>query len=374
MADIAVAHPDLSMRGGAENVCMHVLQALQSDHDLTLLTLTRPDFGSLNDYYRTDVRAPRVRIAGTLAPTLRTRAGHRLSRLQAAIFGRWLQHREREYDLVVSTKNEFPLSGPAVQFVHTPQFAAADPGLDETGLVGRVYRRACARLAGVETGVFDSTRLLANSQWTATEVATAYDADADPVYPPVQVTGVPDRSWAERERGFLTVGRVGPSKRVLRNVEIVSRVRDRGHDVHLHIVGPTTDGAYARTVQSAAADHEYVSLDGAVSRDRLLEMIANHRYGLHGRPYEHFGIVVAEFVAGGAIPFAPDSGGQVEILADTPSLLYESVDDAVATIDAVLSAPERQARLRETLDAITRTFSRDRFEADIADVVGEVLS
>ncbi|SEP29413.1 Glycosyltransferase involved in cell wall bisynthesis [Halogranum amylolyticum] len=373
MGNIAVVHPNLGIRGGAEDVCMHTLEALQTDHSLTLVTLERPNIRSLNEYFRTDVRQLNIQLAGHLGGKLREVAGHRLLRLQAALLGRYARQHEDEFDLLVSTKNEFGLTPPTVQYIHSPQFASADPGIDRVSLPRQVYDRVCSELASIDTPTLQSATLLANSEWTAGAVAEAYGVTAHTLYPPVDTTKFPSCPWDDREPGFLTVGRIGPSKRILQNINIVAALRDRGHDVHLHIVGPTTDGDYCEKVKARAAKLEFVSVEGAVSSERLTELIATHRYGIHGRPYEHFGIVVAEFVAGGAIPFAPNSGGQREILHEDSRLLYESQADAVEKIDRVLSEPSLQADIRHTFENTEFPFSREQFKQRMATVVNEAL-
>lgn len=374
MSDLAVVHPNLGTRGGAEAVCMQVLEALQDDHDLVLFTLSEPDVPALNEYFDTDVRPPEVHLAGRIAPTLNERAGNRLLRLQAGLLGRYVRRRAAEFDLVVSTKNEFDFGAPSVQYVHSPQFAAADPGIDRTGVLQRTYEGVCGALAAPERDDLRSAAVLANSRWTAGVVEERYGVDAETVYPPVDDAEFPERAWVEREDGFLTIGRVGPSKRVLENVRVVERLRERGHDVHLHVVGPTTDDDYSRRVERAAADREFVSLEGAVDRETLVDLISTHRYGLHGRPYEHFGIAVAELVAGGTIPFAPDSGGQREVLGEDDRLLYGSIDEAVERMDRTLSDPSLQRSLRDRLDAVSPAPDPEGFREQVQGVVERALA
>ncbi|WP_101296770.1 glycosyltransferase family 4 protein [Halegenticoccus soli] len=374
MAEIAVVHPNLAIRGGAESVCMHALEALQSEHELTLFALDRPDLDALNEYFRTDVTDVRIELAGALGPRVREAAGHRLLKLQAALLGRYVRRREDEFDLVLSTKNEFAFETPSVQYVHSPQFAAADPGIDKVDPAHRAYDAACRTLAGIDVSSVRSAVLLANSEWTADVVEDVYGATAEVVYPPVNTSQFPSRPWEDREPGFLTIGRIGPSKRVLRNVEIIATLRERGHDVHLHVVGPTTDGEYCDQVRERADELGFVRVEGAVEHEHLLELIANHRYGLHGRPYEHFGIAVAELLAGGTIPFAPDSGGQREILAEDPRLLYNSPEEAVTKIDRVLSDPKLQREIRGRFQATKLPFTREAFKENIRNVVERVTT
>lgn len=69
MHEIAVVHMDLMAKGGGEAVAMNTIEALQTDHDVTLLTLTDPDLSALNDYFNTavDVSDLTVQRAGWLA-------------------------------------------------------------------------------------------------------------------------------------------------------------------------------------------------------------------------------------------------------------------------------------------------------------------
>jgi glycosyltransferase involved in cell wall biosynthesis len=374
MAEIAVVHPDLGIRGGAESVCMNVLEALQDDHELTLFTLVRPDRHALNRYYRTAVRPLDVRLAGRFGPMISRAAGHRLAGLQAALLGRYAREHTGGHDLAFSTKNEFALNVPSIQYVHSPQFATADPGIDRTNAVQQGYDRLCRRVAGVDERTLRSGTYVANSDWTGGVLEDAHGVGAETIYPPVDIASFSDRSWDEREAGFVTIGRVGPSKRILRNIGIITRLRERGHAVHLHVAGPTTDGEYAERVGRVAAEKSFVSIEGSLSREGLIDLIVSHKYGLHGRPYEHFGIAVAELVAGGAIPFAPDSGGQREILGGDSRLLYDSAEDAVETIDAVLSDRSTRDDFWASLDDAASAFERDRFAEEIRAIVGQVLT
>lgn len=376
MADVAVVHPDLSMKGGAEDVCLHAIEALQTDHRVTLLTLRRPDISALNEYFRTAVDADRlsIRVARSGA-ALNGRSANSLVKLQAALLGRAARRHCDEFDLAVSTKNEFDLGEPSLQYVHSPQFVRGDPGLDSDDPVQRAYDGVCRALAGVSAASLDGDRirLLANSDWTAGVVKQTYGVDATTVYPPVDTDRFPERPWADREPGFLSVGRIGPSKNLLENADVLERVRERGHDVQFRVVGPTTDGEYCERVRARAAATEWMHFVGEVGYDRLAEMITANRYGLHGRPYEHFGIVVAEYVAGGAIPFVPDSGGQREIVGGAPELCYEGADQAVEKIDRVLSAPDLQRRLRADLEDACEAFTTERFQDRIRDLAGDAL-
>ncbi|QLG60432.1 glycosyltransferase family 4 protein [Halorarum salinum] len=378
MSDIGVVHMDLMAKGGGEAVAMNVLEALQDDHDVTLITLTDPDFSTLNDYFNTDVESIAVRRAGRLAPTINATCGLKYYILQNALLGRYARRHADEFDLLVSTINELGLGTDSVQYIHFPfdwtvslenRKAIFHPTVEDDCL----YERLCTHVAGVTREDVASNTLFANSEWTADAVEEAYGTHPEVLHPPVDTSDFEPVPWEERERGFTTIGRIERSKRIAELIRIVDGVRDGGHDVDFHVVGPTVDEEYYREVAEMAASRGYVTLEGELPRGDLIDLVCTHRYGLHGKRYEHFGMVVAELAAGGALPFVPNDGGQHAIVRDDERLLYDSVEDAVGKIDRVLSDPDLQRELRTSAAEIDRRFGRDRFRDAIRATVAEAV-
>lgn len=122
-----------------------------------------------------------------------------------------------------------------------------------------------------------------------------------------------------------------------------------------------------------AADREYIFLEGEVPRSRLVELACTHRYGIHGKEHEHFGMAVAELVAAGALTFVPKTGGQRAIVRNKPELLYGSVTEAIDAITTVLDEPRLQYELRMTPAEIRRRFGRERFQRQFSSIVDELL-
>ena len=371
---------DMMSKGGGEAVAMNVVEALQRRHDVTLITLTDPDLPHLNDYFDTDVDADSldVRTAGWLAPTINRRCGLKYYVLQNALLGRYAKRHADEFDLLVSTINELGLGSDSVQYVHFPfdwtvsldnREEIFHPTVEEDS----AYERLCTAVAGVDLNDIRSNTLLANSAWTADVVEDAYGTRPRVVHPPIDTAEFDPRPWEEREDGFVTVGRIERSKRIAEMIEVVDGLRDRGHDVHFHVIGPTVDEEYRREVEALATDREYVELEGEVSRSALVERICTHKYGIHGKKFEHFGMAVAELAAGGAVTFVPETGGQHAIVRDNEHLLYESPADAVEKTDAVLSDSSLARDLRMRTAEVERRFGRDRFQERVSSVVAETL-
>ncbi|WP_338740458.1 glycosyltransferase [Haloplanus salilacus] len=368
MARVAVLHNTLDGRGGADAVCLHVCEALQSVHDVTLVTLSRSSLADLNDLFDTAAAVPVHRPTGTRAVSrafdaLPDRFGPALA--PRSVLLRWVFDRlAYRFDAAVSTANEFDLPIPSLQYVHYPQFNRrhAPDG------AGVRLDPLWSRLAGVgdRTLPADAT-LLANSAWTADVVDAVYGRRPTVRHPPIDPPPDP-RPWAAREDGVVVLGRLAPDKRPLRAIRVVDGVRDRGHDLHLHLVGSSSSmyADYARRVAAAAADRSYVHLERDASRERVDRLLETHRYGLNCKPSEHFGMAVAEYVAAGMVAFAPDSGGQREVLDGRADRLFDSTADAVDTIAAAVDADDRPTLPRDR-------YASDRFHAAVREDVASVL-
>ncbi|WP_232685654.1 glycosyltransferase family 4 protein [Halobacterium zhouii] len=369
---------DLMAKGGGEAVCMNVLEALSGEYDVTLITLTEPDFEELDAYFDTNVGGVDVRLAGVLAPQLHDHYGLQYYILQNALLGRYARRNRHEFDLLVSTINELGLGPNAVQYVHFPfdwsvNLDNREDIFHPTVEDGGPYEQLCTAVGNVDATDLRSNAVLANSEWTADAIENAYGFEPQVVYPPVDTAAFREVPWDQREPGFVALNRIERSKRILELIRIVDGVRNRGHGVHLHVVGPTIDEEYRTEVDALADERDYITIEGEVSRDRLVELVSTHRYGIHGKEHEHFGMSVAELAAGGTIPFIPSAGGQRVIVNGHEELLYDSVDDAVTKIDRVLSDPALESDLRISRDAIERRFGRDRFHREIRNIVSERL-
>jgi glycosyltransferase involved in cell wall biosynthesis len=384
MARIAVAHADLMAEGDSEGVCMNVLEALQGVHDVTLLTLTPPDLTELNRYFRTEVRDVDVRRPRWTSAFLSWLDEPRYN-LRNALLNRFVADCRDEFDLVVSTDDELSVAGPLVQYIHAPRFArlVVSKRVGEDSFVDHAYDRLTWRFGNFDPEQIRSSTLLANSDWIADVVRDAYDERPRVVHPPVDTRGFEDGGvpWDEREPGFVTVGRLTQyenvfddidSTSVLDDVAIIDRVRDRGHDVHLHLVRPGYDDEYVREVRRAAEERDYVHVEAELPREELVELVSSHRYGLHGKRHEYFGRAVAELAAGGTVPFVPNNRGQREIVG-SDDLTYSTTEEAVEKIDRVLSDPELARELHRGTADIERRFGRRRFHREMREIVAAEL-
>jgi glycosyltransferase involved in cell wall biosynthesis len=211
---------------------------------------------------------------------------------------------------------------------------------------------------------------LVNSNWTGNKVRERYGIATTTLYPPI-AEDFPDVSWEDREDGFVCIGRITPEKEVDKIIDTLARVRSRGWDIHLHIIGsPDHLGYYNRIRDLARQNSSWVFLDDNLSRQELLRLVSMHRYGIHGMTEEHFGMAVAEMVRGGCLVFVPNGGGQVEIVSGNGQLLYRTADEAAASIVRVMRDPDLQRHLREVLKSNTKLFAAAQFARRLQELVG----
>lgn len=281
---------------------------------------------------------------------------------------------------MISTYNTCDFGRRAIQciadFSFAPEIARSlhplPPGAKmfyRDGLLRKAYLGFCrsfARPSGRNPLTEDM--VLANSHWTARLLRERFGTQAEVLYPPV-AGDFPAVAWEDRENGFVCLGRVAPEKRIERIIEILAKVRQAGHDVHLHVVGSIGDDSYGRMIGGLCRQNAaWVHADGPLYGPAKAAMLTNHRYGLHGCQGEAFGIAVAEMVKAGCIAFVPGEGGQAEVVGHA-DLTYSSVEEAAGKIITVLRDEARQAALREHLAGQAGLFGVEQFKAGICDAV-----
>jgi glycosyltransferase involved in cell wall biosynthesis len=375
-----VAHPRLDF-GGSEVAALWAVQALRADHDVSLVTLGGQPLASLNSFCGTSLTPEDVHLVGPWwARWVDLKIG---DALRGCLFQRFCRKVAGRFDVLISAYNTCDTGQPAIHriadFSGSPDVtggATPPPGLRgafHRGVLRRAYHRvarACAKPSGRNL-YSGEDMILANSRWSAGVLKQRHGVAVDVLYPPVVGT-FPDIPPAAKELGFVCIGRVSPEKRVEWMIEIIERVRAKGHDVHLHIIGGL-DGAYGGKVRKLARDRQlWVMLEGARHGAEKAQLLSRHRWGIHACHGEAFGIAVAEMVKAGCVPFVPAEGGQAEIV-NHPALMYGPVEEAVAKIDVVLRTPALEAELRTHLVAQGKLFSAERYMAGIRQAVETFL-
>lgn len=118
-----------------------------------------------------------------------------------------------------------------------------------------------------------------------------------------------------------------------------------------------------------AENSSWITLHQNRPYQEYVTLLSRCKYGIHYKK-EPFGISIAEMVKAGAIPFVRSIGGQVEIVgAHNQELLFNSEDEAVEKIIAILKDENQQKQLIASLEDRKYLFSTEKFISDIQGVV-----
>lgn len=374
---VLVLPHDLNAPGGGTCVGAWVLMALRERHDVTVLSWSAPDLDVANRNFGTDLRREEFRwhLVGAIPRFLLRVFPTRLALLENQILYRNAKRlRESEgFEVVVGAMNEIDVGGPAIQYVHYPWMHWPRPASEllwfHFSPLVRLYRKWAARLSGYDAARVARNCTLANSDWTGRLFEDRYGAPARTVYPPVP-GGFLDTPFEERRRDFVCIGRMSPDKRIEAIIEILARIRSRGHEVGLRIIGHKDSPQYLAQLEAAAAPHrDWVSFHHGIARAELVRIVSSCQYGIHAMIDEHFGIAVAELQRAGCIPFVRNGGGAPEIVANDERLVFTSVDDAVEKIDRVLGDDALQQALLQDVATRGKRFTEEHFVREIQQVV-----
>ena len=364
--------------GGGNGVAAWMLQALASEHRVTVLSWWPVDIDPINRFFGTHLR--RGDFDTLVVPrSWRVALDHLpfpAALLRSALLMRYTRRVTEAFDVVLGVHNETDYGRRGIQYVHYPTYLRPRPQVDyrwyhkwKTPL--EAYYRFADRVAGFSLARSRDNLTLANSHWTARHVRQSLGIDARVLYPPVVDPG-PMPPWSDRRTAFLSLGRVSPEKEYERSMRILARVREQVPDLTLTIAGTWDRHAYSyvRHLRRLATSlGEWIRFRQNLSREELRSLIASHRYGIHGMAEEHFGMALAEMVRASMIVWVPRGGGQVEIVGDEPMLSFGSDEEAVEKIQTVLASAREQDRLRAHLKAQSERFGIERFMAELRDVV-----
>ncbi|HUV70445.1 MAG TPA: glycosyltransferase [Terracidiphilus sp.] len=348
---------------------MWLIEALKHDFDVTVMTTGGWNLSALNAYYGTQVGEDevKVRIAPVPFPMHRFNA----SALRGACYQRFASRIAREYDVRVSAYNTTDWGQPGIHFLadfswnHEIRDHLDPPS---PGLIYRdsLMRRAYLAIAAAyerpsRRDVLRGDVIIANSRWSATLLKQDCGVEcAAVIYPPVW-SDFPNVPWDSKELAFAMIGRIAPEKQIEKAIAILEIVRRRGHAMRLHLCGHIGNDLYGRRIARLCELRKYwITTEGQVGGSKKAHILAHCRFGIQTRCAEPFGISVAEMVKAGAIVFAPNNGGQTEIL-DSPDLLFGGIDEAADKICAVLDNAEKQCALRNHLAQRAKMFSAERF-------------
>jgi len=380
-AKIGILHPKFG-RGGSEARALWAVVALKDDYEVSLITSGKVGLLQLNEYYGMDLNPKEFSII-QVPLSFCFKNTSKFAALRGRFIQRYCQRLAQNFDLLISTYNPCDFGKRAIQFIADFSFdeelrqdlvpQALGKWYHQKTFLRKIYLKACDLVSPYNLEKLGNDLVVANSKWTAELIREKYGIEARVIYPPV-IGNFPDIPSKERENGFVFIGRITPEKRIETIIEILNKVRQKGYDIHLHVIGGIEERLYSQVLKELfQKNREWVFFEGWSGEKKKKEIISRHRFGLSACKNEAFGIAVAEMVKGGCIVFVPNGGGQTEIV-DHPYLIYENIEDAVPTIERVLENKKIQENLILHLSSISQKFSVENFQKEVKKIVLEFLS
>lgn len=370
---ILITHPWMG-RGGSEATAMWTLEALQDDFEVTFVTASPMDWEELNGMFGTSVRPEAIRFVR--APRLPTvNSAFRLALLQGRCFERFCRKMAQDFDLCISAYNPVQFGKPGMQLIGDFSFSEEmrkrlyiygdDKFCHRETPLRKFYLGLVNFVSSQQVPLRERGDLvLANSEWSAVQLAEYFEVKDSPViYPPVVLPSAPADSVRD-PFGFVCLGRVVPEKEVERIIRILERVRGEGYPVTLRLIGELDESAYSARIRSLVSQHDWITPEGFLQLEAKQDILASQTYALHACRIEAFGIAVAEMASMGCIPIVPKTGGAGEIVP-LDELQFESDDEACAKIIRLLKRPELVPDLREKLSSRVSRFGPQVFKEEL---------
>ncbi len=374
---IAITHVRLGW-GGSEKRVLWGIQALKEQYDVTLITAGRYNLNALNDYYGTDLKSSEFKIIQVPLPYF-MKKNSRMAAIRGALFQRFCRKIAGDYDVLISGYGPTDFGRPAIHLIadfswdrelretlhpYPPGAIYNNPAIRKIYLgLARVLENSSGRnlFAGEDL-------MLSVSPWVSGLMKERYGVDSQVLPSPVP-GDFPALSWDKKRFGFVCLGRLVPEKRIEDIIAILSGVREKGHDLHLHIIGDGDNQAYITLLQALISrNKDWISMEGRQQGKEKARLLAEHAFGIHACRGDAFPGVLIEMMKAGCVVWAHDSGGQSDIL-EMPALLYKDNTDAVYKIHRILSDLEEQKKIHRRLKALSEKYSVESYMERICQVV-----
>ena len=357
---------------------------LKEQYDVTLITGHPIAISELNSFYSTSLRDNEISVCVVPLP-------HYLGVLNRFAALRWyrvLRYSKKNssnYDLMFSSFGLMDFGKKGIQYLLDPNFnerllKMLNPSprkwkrwFYKDTVFRKFYLNLADKMKNYSVEGMKKNVTLVDSNWTGALAQSIFGLETITVYPPV-LAKYPYVPWGEREDGFICMGRIVPEKQIERTIEIIGKLRLVFPKIHLHIMGKIGDRAYGNYLKALISENKrWLFLEGDVGWEQKTELLSKHKYGIHGKENEPFGIVIAEMASAGCLVWVPNSGGQIEIV-NHQLLTYANADEAVNKISRVIQDIDLQDKIRTHLSKQSKIFTVTKYQSDIRRVVIQALA
>lgn len=383
---LALYHPWVYLRGGAERVLAEILE--RSRHDWVIYTHHYEPAETFPSLKGSVVElGPPVSVRRALGPLVHAAATMAGTRLPDDGSQALLVSSEGLGDLLLARNEQ-----PAVAYCHTPLKILHDPQSRADLSRRDPSKAALLRMLGrpfqsVDAALWRRYRhVLVNSQETKRRVlagSLAPESSVEVLYPGVDLSrfgaGFGELASigaaSEREPLFLVAGRMVWQKRIELAIDAFAVARSRGLDATMIIAGMVDEKSrgYVEGLKRRAAGLP-ITFEEAPDDRRLAELYERATACIFTAPNEDWGIVPLEAMACGTPVLAVNSGGPREsvVHGQTGWLLPPQPRAFAEQMQVVAASHEDMAWMRRACRRHVQRYDWDRFVRRIDDLMEEV--
>jgi len=360
-------HPRMSVMGGGERVAIHSMKAALREGHEVYLACERFDVDAFEDFFGVQGLFKNVRLL--TYPPFRPLAR------RGVLYQRLIYHqlqlrrivsKKQRFDLVLNTAEVANQPGariPAVEYCYFPNYFSHLESNALPKLWGLYYWPA---RVFYHSRVSQINRLLAVSNFTREFVKKRWGRESTTLYPPCPVELYNDLVNRPKENLVITVGRIGPEKRM----ELFLDIARRMPHVDFAIIGSVSPEkkSYSEMLRMAAPSN--VSFVLSPLR-KVKDLLGKAKVYVHCALNEHFGITIVEAMAAGCVPVVHNSGGAREIVTSDIGHKWENVDEASMQIRNLMESDVVRRGFSKAAATRSSLFAPEEFESGIARVFSE---
>ena len=377
---IAVAHHSLNIPGGAERLCLSIIEALENrGHTVSLVTVEKTDWKLVQSNFG------KVVLPNREKHVIKDRLSRRLSSIPISsmyfsIFAFQLlaNKSKHEHDLLINTFGDAINSIADITYVHFPLRAALAlsqiPAFTNQSIwqkVAPIYDLAMSLLDTITPG-----KLLTNSKFTKQIIGNVLHRDSTVVYPPVNIETFHSKCFKETKDGNTVA--VVASYTPKRHIEQVPFIAKQSKFAKFVVMGKADE--YSRPTLEKLRENvkrfhveDRVTLLQNVPFKEFLETLSKAKAYLHIMPYDHFGISVVEAMAAGSVPVVHRSGGPWTDILDeqqgTYGFSYSTATEAAKHIDRLVTDEDLRTKIAIRAKNRAKRYDKTVFMKRIVEVV-----
>ena len=374
-------HASLNACGGAERVCIAMINALrEAGHTVTLATVDKTNWVLLKKRYGLACSPDREMFIIPNPFQTASNPSRAVLTLVALLSGSSLLKVKGKHDLVINTSGEIIDLMSDIVYVNAipARMAHSFPDILPTknvrwfafSSVFDTFLRALDKL-------HSNSLFITNSKFNKNIIAKCCGQHALVLYPPVDVTEFAKLYKNKRRKNLVVaIARLRKGK----NLESVVRIAQLTENVKFLIVGPS-DKASETTLMEINElavklnAREKVQLLTNAPMSVLFQTLSEAKILLHTQSSEAFGMAIVEAMSAGCVPVVPRNGGPwLDILDQEQGKYgysYGNIGEATEIIEMLVLNEELRAEVSERAHVRATYFERSTFENKIRNIVKE---